>query len=181
MVSWRKWQILAESDVIYKIYSNILWPRFLVVFVLMISSSGLCFLLHCSSIQRMETMDTRDEEGMEMDGSAVTVRLGNITLNDTAVVMNITFFPYYQHSMYVAASYILAYLFIFLLCMVGNILVCLIVLENRRMRTVTNLFILNLAISDLLVGIFCIPTTLVDNLITGNILSSPYLCLMSRP
>uniref|UniRef100_A0A8C6Q3N4 G-protein coupled receptors family 1 profile domain-containing protein n=1 Tax=Nothobranchius furzeri TaxID=105023 RepID=A0A8C6Q3N4_NOTFU len=64
--------------------------------------------------------------------------------------------------------YILAYSFIFLLCMVGNILVCLIVLENRCMRTVTNLFILNLAISDLLVGIFCIPTTLVDNLITGN-------------
>ncbi len=27
---------------------------------------------------------------------------------------------------------------------------------------------LNLAVSDLLVGVFCIPTTLVDNLITGN-------------
>uniref|UniRef100_A0A3B3WPN5 G-protein coupled receptors family 1 profile domain-containing protein n=1 Tax=Poecilia mexicana TaxID=48701 RepID=A0A3B3WPN5_9TELE len=68
------------------------------------------------------------------------------------------------------ASYILAYSFIFLLCMVGNVLVCLIVLENRCMRTVTNLFILNLAVSDLLVGIFCIPTTLVDNLITGKCL-----------
>ncbi|XP_033828430.1 LOW QUALITY PROTEIN: neuropeptide FF receptor 1-like [Periophthalmus magnuspinnatus] len=82
-------------------------------------------------------------------------------------ITNITFFPYYQHTMYVAATYILAYSSIFMLCMVGNLLVCLIVLENRRMRTVTNLFILNLAISDLLVGIFCVPTTLVDNLITG--------------
>ncbi|XDV43959.1 hypothetical protein PO909_012336 [Leuciscus waleckii] len=35
------------------------------------------------------------------------------------------------------------------------------------MRTVTNIFILNLAISDLLVGILCLPITLVDNLITG--------------
>lgn len=77
-------------------------------------------------------------------------------------------YPYYQHSIPVAASLILVYLFIFLLCMVGNGLVCLIVLKNRRMRTVTNLFILNLAVSDLLVGIFCIPTTLVDNLITGS-------------
>lgn len=77
-------------------------------------------------------------------------------------------YPYYQHSFPVAASLILVYLFIFLLCMVGNGLVCLIVLKNRRMRTVTNLFILNLAVSDLLVGIFCIPTTLVDNLITGS-------------
>uniref|UniRef100_A0A8C9SX85 Neuropeptide FF receptor 1 n=1 Tax=Scleropages formosus TaxID=113540 RepID=A0A8C9SX85_SCLFO len=82
-------------------------------------------------------------------------------------VTRVTFSPYYQHSLAMAASYILAYLFIFLLCMVGNGLVCLIVLRNRRMRTVTNLFILNLAISDLLVGVFCIPTTLVDNLITG--------------
>ncbi|XP_062873878.1 neuropeptide FF receptor 1 like 2 [Trichomycterus rosablanca] len=80
---------------------------------------------------------------------------------------SITYYPYYQHSLPVAASLTLAYLFIFLLCMVGNGLVCLIVLENRRMRTVTNLFILNLAVSDLLVGVFCVPTTLVDNLITG--------------
>ncbi|XP_009996503.1 PREDICTED: neuropeptide FF receptor 1 [Chaetura pelagica] len=63
--------------------------------------------------------------------------------------------------------FILAYTFIFLMCMVGNCLVCFIVVKNRQMRTVTNMFILNLAISDLLVGIFCMPTTLVDNLITG--------------
>ncbi|XP_041957508.1 neuropeptide FF receptor 1 like 2 [Alosa sapidissima] len=86
--------------------------------------------------------------------------------------------PYYQHSFPVAASLILVYLFIFLLCMVGNGLVCLIVLKNRRMRTVTNLFILNLAVSDLLVGIFCIPTTLVDNLITGWPFSNT-VCKMS--
>lgn len=84
---------------------------------------------------------------------------------------SITYYPYYQHSLSVAATLTAAYLFIFLLCMVGNGLVCLIVLKNRRMRTVTNLFILNLAVSDLLVGVFCIPTTLVDNLITGKTLT----------
>ncbi|KAM9702958.1 neuropeptide FF receptor 1 [Dama dama] len=80
---------------------------------------------------------------------------------------NLTFSSYYQHSSPVAAMFIVAYVLIFLLCMVGNTLVCFIVLKNRHMRTVTNMFILNLAISDLLVGIFCMPTTLVDNLITG--------------
>ncbi|XP_075389543.1 neuropeptide FF receptor 1 [Tenrec ecaudatus] len=75
--------------------------------------------------------------------------------------------PYYQHSLPVAAMFIGAYVLIFLLCMVGNGLVCFTVLKNRHMRTVTNMFILNLAVSDLLVGIFCMPTTLVDNLITG--------------
>ncbi|KAJ8339242.1 hypothetical protein SKAU_G00360280 [Synaphobranchus kaupii] len=51
--------------------------------------------------------------------------------------------------------------------MVGNGVVCFTILRSKNMRTVTNVFILNLAISDLLVGIFCIPTTLVDNIITG--------------
>ncbi|XP_075921694.1 neuropeptide FF receptor 1-like [Petromyzon marinus] len=80
---------------------------------------------------------------------------------------NLSYLPFYQHSPPVAATFIMAYLFIFLLCMIGNGLVCFIVLQSRRMRTVTNTFILNLAISDLLVGLFCMPTTLVDNLITG--------------
>ncbi|XP_078247505.1 neuropeptide FF receptor 1 [Pogona vitticeps] len=80
---------------------------------------------------------------------------------------NYSFSSYYQHSSPVAAMFIIAYTFIFLMCMVGNMLVCFIVLKNRQMRTVTNIFILNLAISDVLVGIFCMPTTLVDNLITG--------------
>ncbi|XP_076587321.1 neuropeptide FF receptor 1 like 2 [Chaetodon auriga] len=123
----------------------------------------------------MEILDNEDKEEMKLEGSAA---LTNTSIDYATNVTNITFFPYYQHSLYVAASYILAYFFIFLLCMVGNILVCLIVLENRRMRTVTNLFILNLAISDLLVGIFCIPTTLVDNLITGWPFSNT-VCKMS--
>ncbi|XP_060624818.2 neuropeptide FF receptor 1 [Anolis sagrei] len=80
---------------------------------------------------------------------------------------NYTFSSYYQHSSPVAAMFIVAYTLIFFMCMVGNLLVCFIVLKNRQMRTVTNIFILNLAISDVLVGIFCMPTTLVDNLITG--------------
>ncbi|XP_031417262.1 neuropeptide FF receptor 1 isoform X2 [Clupea harengus] len=80
---------------------------------------------------------------------------------------NYSFSSYYQHSRPVAAVVMFAYIFIFFLCMIGNTLVCLIVVRNRQMRTVTNIFILNLAISDLLVGILCLPITLADNLITG--------------
>ncbi|XP_016409567.1 neuropeptide FF receptor 1 like 3 [Sinocyclocheilus rhinocerous] len=86
---------------------------------------------------------------------------------NSSTVGGVVLFPYYQHSLPTAALFTLAYLFIFLLCLMGNGLVCVIVLRNRHMRTVTNIFILNLAVSDLLIGIFCIPTTLVDNLITG--------------
>ncbi|KAG1930432.1 neuropeptide Y receptor type [Pimephales promelas] len=91
----------------------------------------------------------------------------NTSVNHTSLFNNITLLPYYQHSLAVATVFILAYGLIFSLCMLGNLLVCFIVLKNRQMRTVTNIFILNLAISDLLVGILCLPITLVDNLITG--------------
>ncbi|XP_018614525.1 neuropeptide FF receptor 2-like [Scleropages formosus] len=80
---------------------------------------------------------------------------------------NITYVGYYLHQPSVAAVFIISYLLIFLVCMVGNGVVCFIVLRSKNMRTVTNLFILNLAVSDLLVGIFCMPTTLLDNIITG--------------
>lgn len=92
----------------------------------------------------------------------------NGTNTEATPAANLTFSSYYQHTSPVAAMFIVAYALIFLLCMVGNTLVCFIVLKNRHMRTVTNMFILNLAVSDLLVGIFCMPTTLVDNLITGE-------------
>ncbi|XP_073686040.1 neuropeptide FF receptor 1 like 1 [Garra rufa] len=85
----------------------------------------------------------------------------NLTLD------NRTIFPYYIHSAGMTVSYILSYLLVLLLCVVGNGLICLVVIRNRNMRSVTNLFILNLAISDLLVGVFCVPTTLIDSLISG--------------
>ncbi|XP_061657235.1 neuropeptide FF receptor 2-like [Syngnathoides biaculeatus] len=80
---------------------------------------------------------------------------------------NVTYVDFYLHRPSVAAAFALSYLLIFLLCMLGNGVVCLTVLRRRSAPTVTNVFILNLAVSDLLVGVFCMPTTLVDNIITG--------------
>nr|XP_054592675.1 neuropeptide FF receptor 2-like [Nothobranchius furzeri] len=87
--------------------------------------------------------------------------------DDRSTRQNITYVDSYLHEPAVAAVFTASYLLIFMVCMVGNGVVCFILLRSRNMRTVTNLFILNLAISDLLVGIFCMPTTLVDNIITG--------------
>lgn len=81
---------------------------------------------------------------------------------------NITYVGFYLHQPATAAIFIVSYLLIFVVCMVGNGVVCFIVLRSKNMWTVTNLFILNLAVSDLLVGIFCMPTTLLDNIITGE-------------
>nr|XP_006815653.1 PREDICTED: pyroglutamylated RFamide peptide receptor-like [Saccoglossus kowalevskii] len=51
---------------------------------------------------------------------------------------------------------IVAYTLVFVPCILGNVLVIYVVSANRSMRTVTNFFLANLAVSDLCVGIFCI-------------------------
>lgn len=57
------------------------------------------------------------------------------------------------------------YATILLLAITGNALVILTLIQNRRMRTITNVFLLNLAVSDILLGVLCMPFTLVGTLL----------------
>lgn len=51
------------------------------------------------------------------------------------------------------------YFIIFVIALIGNIFVCYVVLMSPRMRTVTNYFILNLSIGDILITLLCVPFT----------------------
>ncbi|XP_066467131.1 gastrin/cholecystokinin type B receptor-like, partial [Tiliqua scincoides] len=59
---------------------------------------------------------------------------------------------------------ILLYSAIFLLSILGNALVIVVLAVNKRLRTVTNSFLLSLALSDLMVAAFCMPFTFIPNL-----------------
>lgn len=50
---------------------------------------------------------------------------------------------------------------IFFSSQIGNALVCLAVYTNHSMRTVTNIFIVNLAVADFFVILLCLPPTVV--------------------
>lgn len=50
---------------------------------------------------------------------------------------------------------------VFMVGVIGNTLVCLAVYRNHSMRTVTNYFIVNLAVADLLVLLICLPPSVV--------------------
>lgn len=54
------------------------------------------------------------------------------------------------------------YIAIFVFAFIGNGIVCYIVQSTPRMRTVTNYFIANLAIGDILMSVFCIPFSFVS-------------------
>ncbi|XP_041987321.1 prolactin-releasing peptide receptor-like [Aricia agestis] len=59
----------------------------------------------------------------------------------------------------VQAAFCAAYSVIFVVGLFGNALVCYAVIRNRAMQTVTNLFITNLALSDILLCVFAVPFT----------------------
>ncbi|KAL7742991.1 hypothetical protein ACLKA6_011358 [Drosophila palustris] len=64
---------------------------------------------------------------------------------------------------------------ILMFAVLGNLLVISTLMQNRRMRTITNLFLLNLAISDILLGVLCMPVTLVGTLLR-NFIFGEFLC-----
>lgn len=54
---------------------------------------------------------------------------------------------------------LVAYIFLFILGLIGNFLVIYFVMHKKRMHTTTNTLITNLALADLLVIMICVPVT----------------------
>ena len=67
----------------------------------------------------------------------------------------------FQSNTSVIFSFLLffAYAILFLIGFIANIFVIVVIIKCRRMRTLTNRFLLNLAASDLLATLICLPPT----------------------
>ncbi|XP_069487268.1 pyroglutamylated RF-amide peptide receptor [Ambystoma mexicanum] len=74
-------------------------------------------------------------------------------------------------------AFVLLCALIFALALFGNTLVLYVVTRSKAMRTVTNIFICSLALSDLLIAFFCVPFTLLQN-ISSNWLGGAFACKM---
>lgn len=57
------------------------------------------------------------------------------------------------------------YCIVFVVALTGNGLVCIVVARSPRMKTVTNFFIVNLAVGDILMTVFCVPFSFVSMLV----------------
>lgn len=71
---------------------------------------------------------------------------------------------FYRHPASLTIGYCIAYSFVFIVGLIGNSFVIAVVLRAPKMRTVTNYFIVNLALADILVIVFCLPATLMSNI-----------------
>jgi hypothetical protein len=71
---------------------------------------------------------------------------------------------WYRHSVAMSIVYFVAYCLVFVVGLIGNSFVIAVVYRSPRMRTVTNFFIVNLAVADVLVIVFCLPATLMSNI-----------------
>lgn len=82
-------------------------------------------------------------------------------MNSTLDRANSPWQPSFQSHTSLIFSFILfsVYAVIFLVGFIANIFVIVVILKCRRMRTLTNRFLLNLAVSDLLATLICLPPT----------------------
>ena len=110
--------------------------------------------------------------------------IDNTTLNDSNITSNLTLAPVRQTDREVIEEFldtmvndwkykarvapwtfgclITLYALMILFGASGNLLVILVVIRNRAMRTARNVFIVNLAVSDLMLCLITMPLTLVE-------------------
>ena len=69
-----------------------------------------------------------------------------------------------RHTPSIIVLLVTAYLTVLVVGLVGNVVVIFVVIKMPRMKTATTYFILNLAIADLLVLIFCLLPNLFSNI-----------------
>lgn len=72
-----------------------------------------------------------------------------------------------RHPWILVVVYTIFYAFVFVLGLIGNVFVVLAVLLHPTLRSTTDYMISSLALADLLIIVFCLPTTLLNNLLTG--------------
>lgn len=129
-------------------------------------------------MEDLRTMIMNNSNGVSnfsMDFTLVT--LNNISLETTTIDLDDISQMLYPKSfkqipLWEAAIKIFVYTIMIIVSLIGNILIILVVAKNKRMRTTTNYYIVNLAVSDLLVTLSCTWVNLVNELSEGWILGS---------
>lgn len=104
----------------------------------------------------MHYEQTTNSDGNNDHNESFLDKLGLLQINATTI-SNIT--QQSQSEIYEITGLVFVVLFclLIIITIIGNTLVILSVITTRRLRTVTNCFVMSLAVADWLVGIFVMP------------------------
>ncbi|MBN3306738.1 GPR83 protein, partial [Amia calva] len=105
--------------------------------------------------------------------------LDNNTLADWQVLIGKKKYGAESQNPTVKTLLIVAYSVIIVISLFGNILVCHVVIKNKRMHSATSLFIVNLAIADILITLLNTPFTLV-RFVNSTWVFGKVMCHVSR-
>lgn len=104
----------------------------------------------------------------------VTSGDGNFFLNSSDDIgsdgpgIEISLAPLLKQTLAISVLFTIIYGVVFVFAIVNNSLVVAVIYRNPHMRTVTNYFIANLAVADILVSLLVLPITLLSNLLSGE-------------
>ena len=101
----------------------------------------------------------------------VYTRMSSVSNFTNNISMNITdvYFPLLKQPVHMVVILSLAYGVVFLFALLGNVSVIAVMYRDKRFHSVTYVFLVNLAIADVMVALFCLPVTLMTNLFNGKL------------
>lgn len=126
------------------------------------------FFVHSSCSSSSSWMPAAVNCGVDASATEMTRSLtaDNLTVDDYTYTKP---WPTLKQPSYVAVILTVAYVIVAVVGVVSNGLVVTLVYKQPRMRTVTNYFLVNLAIADILVCVVVLPITLLQNVYTGMV------------
>lgn len=111
-----------------------------------------------------------------MDGDYNLCDHCNFTESEIETLLNSGTCAQSDFSSYMPVIYQM-YACIFILALLGNTLVLYTVASSKKMHTVTNLFIANLAVGDLLIMVLCVPFSVASIIVLQYWPFGEYLCV----
>nr|XP_054773734.1 QRFP-like peptide receptor [Lytechinus pictus] len=115
----------------------------------------------------------------ELKNKSLDYLLALLNLSDAKDFLDFYDYDFHSiaHDLSPTADIILitCYTIIFVLALGGNLLVIFVVARKKYMQTAINIFFASLAISDLLIAVFCVPFTLIEAITVDWVLGS-FMC-----